>query len=209
MLGISWTEWLGYFASVMVLISLLNSSIIRLRTINLIGSVLFSVYGFMIHSIPTGAMNTIIALINVIYLVKIITRKEYFTLLPILPEDKYLEHFMDYYKVDIKKYYPHYSFDQENDICIYILRNLVTAGLLIGKRIDDDTVLIALEYVTPEYRDFKVAKYIFIENSGFFIQQGIRKFAINPVNPDSIKYLRKIGFTDDHGKSGQLIKYLK
>lgn len=74
----NWLEWLGYLASLLVLISLLMNSIIKLRWINLLGSSIFSFYGFLIAALPVGFMNLGIVLINIYHLVKIYRSKEYF-----------------------------------------------------------------------------------------------------------------------------------
>ena len=62
-------ELIGYIASVMIFISILSSSILKLRIINLVGSGIFAVYGFLIGSIPTGLMNTLIVIVNIYYLI--------------------------------------------------------------------------------------------------------------------------------------------
>ena len=90
-------EWLGYIASLIVLISLLMSSIVKLRWINLVGALLFGTYGFMIGSLPTGFMNVGIALIDIFYLVKMYGSKEYFTILPITEDHQYLDSFIHFY----------------------------------------------------------------------------------------------------------------
>ncbi|MEL7596968.1 MAG: lactate dehydrogenase [Clostridiaceae bacterium] len=77
-MNINWLEWLGYLASLIVLISLLMNSILKLRWINLVGSGIFSLYGFLIGALPVGFMNLGIVLINIYHLVKIYHSKEYF-----------------------------------------------------------------------------------------------------------------------------------
>lgn len=72
----NWVEWVGYLASFLVLISLLMSSIVKLRWINLVGSSMFSIYGFLISSYPVAFMNAATALINVYYLIKIYRSQE-------------------------------------------------------------------------------------------------------------------------------------
>ncbi|GGA89890.1 YgjV family protein [Ornithinibacillus halotolerans] len=74
-MDINWLEWLGYLASLIVLISLLMSSILKLRWINMIGSGLFSLYGFLIGALPVGIMNLGIVFINLYYLVKLYRAK--------------------------------------------------------------------------------------------------------------------------------------
>ena len=57
-------DWIGYVASLIVLVSLLMSSIKKLRWINMVGALIFSIYGFMIGSMPTGLMNLGIVIIS-------------------------------------------------------------------------------------------------------------------------------------------------
>ena len=59
-LDITYLEWLGYLSSVIVAISLTMSSIIKLRIYNLIGGTAFSIYGFLIGSLPVGFLNLFI-----------------------------------------------------------------------------------------------------------------------------------------------------
>ena len=73
--GISLTEWVGYAASVGVLLSFLMKDIVKLRLINMVGCALFVVYGFMLNtSWPIIITNVAILLVNMYYLLK--TKKE-------------------------------------------------------------------------------------------------------------------------------------
>ena len=49
-------ELIGYLGSVLVIVSMLMTSVVKLRVINTIGSVIFAVYALLIHSYPTAAM---------------------------------------------------------------------------------------------------------------------------------------------------------
>ena len=65
-LGIAWIEWFGYAASVVVAISLMMSSIVKLRWLNLTGATMFSSYGFIIGALPVGFLNLFIVVITVV-----------------------------------------------------------------------------------------------------------------------------------------------
>lgn len=58
-------EMVGYLGSVLVVVSMLMSSVIKLRVINTIGSGIFAVYALIIHSYPTALMNFCLVSINV------------------------------------------------------------------------------------------------------------------------------------------------
>ncbi len=47
-------ELLGYTASLLIAVSLMMTSVLRLRVINLAGAAAFSAYGFLIGAVPVG-----------------------------------------------------------------------------------------------------------------------------------------------------------
>jgi hypothetical protein len=76
MFEITPTEWIGYLASLILMISFLMKNIITLRTINSVGAILFIVYGFMLEtSWPIVITNVFILGVNIIYLTKHFTIK--------------------------------------------------------------------------------------------------------------------------------------
>ena len=71
MFDISLTEWVGYLASLVLMISFLMKNINTLRIINSIGAILFVVYGIMlVTSWPIIITNTFILGVNTYYLAK-------------------------------------------------------------------------------------------------------------------------------------------
>ena len=51
-------EGFGYLASVLVVISLMMRSIVRLRWINLVGAACFTAYGILISAYPVAALTS-------------------------------------------------------------------------------------------------------------------------------------------------------
>lgn len=71
MFDISVTEWVGYLASLVLMISFLMKNINTLRIINSIGAILFVVYGILlVTSWPIIITNTFILGVNIYYLGK-------------------------------------------------------------------------------------------------------------------------------------------
>nr|WP_242091704.1 uroporphyrinogen decarboxylase [Aestuariivivens sediminicola] len=70
--GITGLEYIGYFASLMVLLSFTMKTVRNLRLVNMMGCLLFIVYGFLMPSIRIGLpiiiANAAIFLINLFYL---------------------------------------------------------------------------------------------------------------------------------------------
>jgi len=195
-------EYIGYIASIIVLISLLMSSIKKLRWINLFGSITFAVYGFLIGSIPVGLLNIGTSLINIYYLVKIFNSKDFFTLLPISTSTQYFEYFLKFHQKDILKFFPEVNLKVENsEVTFYILRNTVPAGVFVGSKYSNDTLLIKLDYVVPMYRDFKMGKYVYTKQKELFLSKGYSKLVSFSDNPQHEKYLLKMGYVKQATKS--------
>lgn len=201
-------EWIGYIASLIVLISLLMSSLKKLRWINLVGALLFGVYGFMIGSIPTGLMNVGIVIIDVFYLARMYLSKEFFRVLPIENDTDYLNSFLDFYKQDIEKYndISKIAFEKA-DVKLYLLRNMNPAGIFICKEFDKNTLEVTLDYVIPMFRDFKIGEFIFEKQKLFFLRKGYNRFVVFTDNLHHIKYLKKMGFVETKVKTN--ICYVK
>ena len=64
-------EWIGYIASAMIVVSLIMTSIVKLRIINTIGCVLFVIYGVIVGAYPVSVANGLIVIINLYNLYKL------------------------------------------------------------------------------------------------------------------------------------------
>ena len=136
-------EWLGYTASALVLVSLTMSSIAKLRWFSLAGASCFSVYGGLISAIPIMVVNAGIVVVNVYYLARMHIQKDYFKILHVNSDDPYLADFLDFYKRDIRKWYPDFNGSLENDyLVLFTLRNMAVAGVFAGTHSDDSTLCV-------------------------------------------------------------------
>lgn len=188
-------EIIGYVASVLVAVSLMMSSILRLRVINLLGAICFTVYGLLIQAYPVAAVNFFIILVNLYYLHGLLKQTEKFTLLEVQSDDSYLAYFLRFYHAEIQKFIPSFKHQpSENALSFFILRDMVPAGLFIGQRKDDSALLIDLDFVIPGYRDLKIGRYVYQQQAAFLLERGIDTLYSRPGNPTHAKYLRQMGF---------------
>jgi hypothetical protein len=195
-MNINSVELIGYLGSILVAISLMMKSLLRLRIINLIGALFFTLYGILLGAYPVAFLNGIIVCIDLYYLVQMWRQKDFFTFLEVSPNDKYLSAFVEFYKEDIREIIPTYNHSTEDDLlCFFILRNMMPVGLFIAK-IQGDEAHIQLDYVIPNYRDFQVARFIFEDNAAFFRQRGIRRFVSDGGSPIYRSYLEKMEFVN-------------
>jgi hypothetical protein len=204
MIEISWLEWVGYLASIIIMASMLMNSIIRLRWINMIGALLFAFYGFMIGAPPVGILNGFIVLINVYYLFRIYRRKEYFKLLEIQLNDRYYLNFLSYYKIEIYKLFPSFNTNQnDTTVNLFILRNMALAGVFLAKELSPGILQVELDFVIPEYRDFKLGHFLLDDNREHFLKLGYKQLRTYSESAEHTRYLKKMKFKEinEEGKT--------
>ncbi|MDB1124719.1 hypothetical protein [Vibrio algarum] len=202
-----WVEWFGYLASLVVLVSLTMTSIIKLRVINFIGCILFAMFAYFIDSYPTMFMNIGIAGINVYFLWKIRTSKEQFTLITASVGSEYFDYFVSSYKSEIELQVPVTDL-KGADTAFYMLRNNSIAGVLVGHINSKGELSVLLDYVTPEYRDFKLAHYYYESHPDVIKDRGVKALKAHATTPEHKEYLIKVGFQLVDQNEGLYLKQL-
>jgi hypothetical protein len=200
---VPWLEIVGYAASVLTAVSLMMASHVRLRLLNLVGSSVFALYGFLIHAYPVGALNVFIAAVDLFFLLRIARNRTLFTLLPMPACDVYFAHFLDFFRKDIAAFFPAYHAEAPVDfgsgcIALYVLRNAVTAGVFVARRdpADPGTVVVELDYVTPEFRDYRTAEFLFRDQAAYFQSLGVKRIDATADVKAHERYLRRVGFRE-------------
>ncbi len=107
-------EMVGYLGSVLVVVSMLMSSVIKLRVINTVGSGIFAVYALIIHSYPTALMNFCLVTINVYNLIKLSKADQSYDLIEAKSDDGMLKFILSYYYDDLKKFFPGFPGSQRH-----------------------------------------------------------------------------------------------
>ena len=187
-------QLIGYLGSALVIASLAQKSILRLRLIGLGGSAVFFVYSILIEAYPVAVVNVIAAGLHLYYLVKITQRpQDVFSTLRVYPESRYLDRFLEFHAADIARFQPEFHYEpQEGQFAVFILRDMVPAGLLVCAGDESDEVEVRLDYAIPQYRDFKLGRFVFSDASGVF-DSGVPIWA-RATTPEHAQYLRRMGF---------------
>jgi len=198
-MSVDWLEWFGYAASLVILISLTMSSIVRLRWVNLVGAIMFSAFGFLIGSIPTGGLNLGIAIIDIYYLVLIYRQRDDVAIVRADPGSELFRHFWSVNEREITRIFGDVDVGPDCEVFFY-LRNNNTAGILVGEQIDDQTFRIDVDYVTPQYRDFQIGQYVIAEANLRNRLPDVRRLVTDPGEANHQSYLRRLGFSYDESE---------
>ena len=184
-------EMIGYVSSVLILISLLMTSVVKFRVINAVGSLIFTVYAILIASYPTAGLNFCLVLIDLWFLWKVLRKKTMFCAYRVERDDSAAAHFLDFYREDIRTFFPEFQQDiREADYGYLVYADANPVGLLVGKRLENDGLEVLVDYSCPSHRDCSVGTFLY----GHLAQAGIRRLVTKTVERKHARYLRRMGF---------------
>ncbi len=191
-----WLEIVGYIGSGLVVISMLMSSIVKLRLINLIGSIISGTYAVLCGALPLALLNAFLIVINVINLWKLSRNKqeETYDMVQVDTSDGLLQYFLDNYKEDIQHHCPDFKAEDETvRTAFVVLREAVPVGVMLGT-LNGETLNVETDYSTPAYRDCSVGYYLHAN----LPRWGVRKLCVNGTVTDRHgKYLAKMGYRQE------------
>ena len=191
-------EIVGYIALGLTAASMVMRSIVKLRRYMMIGCSLYIIYAVFIKAYPVAFLNGFIVITCIYYFIRMHLEKEYFKIIEVAHTNNYLRTFLEINRKEIKKTFPNFIHNiPARGIGFFILRNLNVASVLLGTETEPGTLFIDLDFVVSEYRDFKIGRYIFIDNQSIFLENGYQKLCSIPQSSSFNRYLLKMGFTEE------------
>jgi hypothetical protein len=189
-------ELIGYVSSVLILISLLMTSVVKFRVINGVGSLIFTVYAILIHSYPTAVLNACLVAVDVWFLVKVLRSKVSYSVSAVSMDESAVSRFLALYAEDISHFFPEWEKQLPSADRVFIVYDEMTiAGILAGKMEGQGELLALLDYSAPKYRDCSVGKYLYAA----LAQKGFQRLKTGTQVEKHARYLRKMGFTEVNG----------
>jgi hypothetical protein len=165
-----------------------------------VASVTFLGYSVLIQAYPIAVVNVLAAGIHLYYLRKLVRFKdEVFSVLRVRADSNYLAYFLEFYKDEIaRRHQPDFVYEPGPDtFAVFLLRDMVPAGLFVSKRHADNSLEVQLDFVIPQYRDFKLATWLYSEQSGMFSEADCRCAWARVTTEEQESYFTRMGFTPD------------
>ncbi len=202
--------YFGYLASLFLILALVVNTELKFRWFSGSGNVAFIAYAIMISAFPVLITNVILLCINIYYLKKIYSRKEYFDLIEFKGEEQLALRFLEFYKKDITLYFPQFSPDQiKGKLNFVVLRNLVIANMFSVELNTNGDAYLILNYTPEKYRDYKVGKFIFEREKQYLLSKGIRRviYRFEPYKKHR-QFLEAMGFVRETAGENVYVKTL-
>jgi hypothetical protein len=191
-------QMLGWVGSALLVYSVLQTRILRLRLFNGVASALLVVFNAVIAVWPMVALNVTLTAINVFYIVRLARGwhdPQTFAVVEISPSEAYLKHLLHQFDADIQHFNPGFSDDDaaRAEFGFLILSGAETVGLVLARTAGDGAAQVALDYVVPKYQGFTLGEFVY-RPGGPMAARGYRKVIAPPKMQNAGDYLTDVGF---------------
>lgn len=188
-------EIFGYLGTALVLLSMMMTSVLKLRLFNILGSVISMTYAFLSGAWPVVFLNLGLIIINLWQLLRLQRSKTVFDCVELNADDRSLQYFLNYHDADLKLYFPDFVPVSGTDARVYMVFTAgEPVGVIMGKG-EGDTLHVTLDYSTEKYRDCSVGAFLY----GHLKAQGVRRLVCAEAGESHRQYLRKMGFEEQDG----------
>jgi hypothetical protein len=178
-----WLDLFGWIGSALLIVSLLQTRVLRFRLLNLAASVILVIFNALLAVWPMVGMNVATSAINVFFITRMLRGRHSETVYHVLevgPDDAYLRHFLGVHEADIERHQPGFSADQlgEDDLAFQVQSGDETVGVVLIRG-EGAVAQVLLDYVTPRYRDFSPGEFVW-RRAPLLRSRGFRKVVTPP-----------------------------
>jgi hypothetical protein len=178
---VNWVDALGWFGSALLVFSLLQARVLRLRVLNTVACAILVVFNAVIEVWPMVAMNLVLAGINLWFITRMLRERHddrAYTVLEVEEDDTYFQHFLAVHDADIARFFPRFR-DGTEGTAYLVQHGDETVGAMLVRDAGNGTAQVDLDYVTPRYRDFTPGEFVY-RRSGLFRDRGYRRILTPP-----------------------------
>ncbi|MEU4419634.1 hypothetical protein AB0F81_03350 [Actinoplanes sp. NPDC024001] len=193
------TYWdiIGWAGSALLVWSLLQSRLLRLRALNLAGCLVLLGFNAAIGVWPMVGLNAVLAVINIWYLWRMLATRhddKTYQVVEVRTDDEFLAHTLRLHHDDIARFNPGFTWDdtvRRDAAAFLVVSGDEVVGVVLFRSAGDGVAQVLLDYVTQRYRDFTPGEFVY-RQSRFFADRGCHTV----VTPPGMRspYYARLGF---------------
>ena len=188
---------IGWAGSALLVWSLLQTRLLRLRALNLLGCLVLIGFNAAVGVWPMVGLNVVLAVINVWYLARMLATRhddKAYEVVEVRPDDALLAHVLRTHHDDIVRFNPQFRAPDAGrpDAAAFLVVNVdEVVGVVVFRVAADGVAQVMLDYVTERYRDFTPGEFVF-RRSRYFVERGCHTV----VTPPGMRapYYGRLGF---------------
>lgn len=195
----NWLELAGWAGSALLVWSLLQTRVLRLRALNLIGSLVLIGYNGAVRVWPMVGLNAVLAVINLYYLRQLMATRHderAYEVVEVHPGDAFLAHTLRVHAADIARFNPDFrrTAPTAGQSAFLVVRGDQVVGVVLAHDAGDGLAQVDLDYVTPRFRDLTPGEFVY-RRSRLFLDRGFHR-VVTPAGMVA-PYYHRLGFRRD------------
>lgn len=211
-----WFEAFGWLGSGLIILSLMQSRVLRFRVLNLAGAVISMIYNAAIGVWPFATMNLIISSIDIYWLNRLLRDRHSpaaYEVLEVGVDDAYLGHVLRTHLPEIRQRHPQISLEvpamalgtgrgsgapqgaavsPARRAAFLVLKEAETVGVVLVRDEGKGVGAVELDFVTTRFRDFTPGEFVY-QQSGVFEERGFRRLVVDDAVAEG-EYYSRVGF---------------
>ncbi|MPM07317.1 hypothetical protein SDC9_53623 [bioreactor metagenome] len=203
--GITIAELIGYTGSLIIAISMLMTSILKMRWMIFSGNVVFIVYGTLIGAYPIIVLNGFNLVVNAYFIWQAYKLQGNYAVLAANCNAPMLERFLVYYVNDIRKYFPQFEKFEEEDVVFLIAKGTAVISVAGFRKNDDGSFNVVVDYVANTHRNMKPGKLLY-ERENIFSLLNTDTIYAQSFHFRHTVYLRRMGFKPSEDGNAFVLK---
>ncbi|WP_433790083.1 hypothetical protein [Actinoplanes sp. CA-252034] len=188
---------IGWGGSALLVWSLLQNRLLRLRALNLVGCLVLIGFNAAVGVWPMVGLNVVLAVINVWYLWRMLATRhddKVYQVVEVRTDDAFLLHVLRNHDADIRGFNPGFGTEAlaRPGAAAFLIVNVdEVAGVVVFHTAGDGVAQVDLDYVIERYRDVTPGEFVF-RRSGYFTDRGCRAV----ITPPGMRapYYSRLGF---------------
>jgi len=193
----SWLDALGWAGSALLVWSLAQARVLRFRVLNLVASLVLTVYNAALEVWPMTVVNAVLVAINCWQIARLLqTRHDTGTyeVVEVGPRDEFLRYLLDQERTEIERWNRGFTWDGEQPgrHAFVVVRDAEAVGVVLVADEGPGTARLLLDYVRPRFRDFTPGEFVY-RHSRLFSDLGYRRI-LAPEQMVDTGYLERVGF---------------
>lgn len=202
-------ELVGWVGSAVLIVSLLQTRVMRFRVLNTLSCLVLIGYNAAVGVWPMAAMNVVLVAINLWVIARLVRERHdarVYDAVVMGVDQPFVRRLLERHAADIREFNPDLPEDLPADLPSRADHAFVvsTGDQVVGVVLSRDgsepgEQQVVLDYVLPAYRDFTPGEFVF-RADGPFARLGTRRVVASPGMAASERYLRAVGFVDQGGR---------
>ncbi|GAB1641263.1 hypothetical protein [Krasilnikovia sp. MM14-A1259] len=180
----TWLDIIGWAGSALLVWSLLQSRLLRLRALNLVGCVVLIGFNAALGVWPMVGLNVVLCVINIWYLWRMLSTRHderAYRVVQVRSDDEMLGYVLERHRDDIARFNPGFrpAGPSPDRAAFLVVNRDEVVGAVVFRSSGDGVAQVELDYVTPPYRDFTPGEFVYRE-SRYFLEHGCKTVVTPP-----------------------------